>query len=345
MSHAEGSASATGGSLLDIHCHGGAGADFASGPEAARRAAAYHRATRSAVVASLVSAPAEHLLQRVADLAPLVADGTIAGIHLEGPFLAPGRRGAHDPAALCLPDVALVDRLVAHAAAAGVPEAIRHWTFAPELPGAKALIERLAGHRIVPAIGHTEADTPTVDAAIEQIVAATGRPALVTHLFNGMPPLHHRAGGPVAAALAAAARGEAVLEVIADGVHLAPEVVRLVFDLVGADAIALVSDATSASGMGDGRFVLGGLPVVVADGVARLDGSPGLGPIAGSTATLASCVAWAVTAAAVDPDAAGRAASLTPARVLGLRPLPPGRLGALAGDQPARRAARLPRHT
>lgn len=300
--------------LVDIHCHGAVGSEF--GGPGSRKAAAHHAAAGAGtIVASLVSAPADALEDQVRALVPLVADGTLAGIHLEGPFLAESRRGAHDARALAAPDPGLVDRLAEAAALAGAPDALAHLTFAPELPGADALVRTLVEHGIRPAVGHTAADATTTARALAQIADLQGAPALVTHLFNGMPPLHHRAGGPVAAALAAAARGEAILELIADGVHVAPEVVRMVFETVGPDAIALVSDAMAATGLGDGRYPLGGLEVVVASGTARTTDT---GSIAGSTSTLADCVRWAVEVAGLPEEDVLTAATATPARALGL---------------------------
>ncbi|MBM6405848.1 amidohydrolase family protein [Phycicoccus sp. CSK15P-2] len=302
--------------LVDIHCHGAVGAEFGGTTEGSLAAAAYHAAAGvERLVASLVSAPADTLVAQVTTLAPLVADGILAGIHLEGPFLSEGRRGAHDPAVLADPDPALVDRLAEAAALGGAVDALRHMTFAPERPGADALVRTLVEHGIRPAVGHTEADAATVARTLAEVADLQGAPALVTHLFNGMPPLHHRAGGPVAAALAAAARGEAVVELIADGVHVAPEVVRMVFDTVGPDAVALVSDAMVATGLGDGAYRLGSLDVVVTDGTARV---PATGSIAGSTATLADCVRWAVEVAGVPEEDARHAATVTPARAVGL---------------------------
>ena len=170
---------------------------------------------------------------------------------------------------------------------------------------------------ILPALGHTDADADTAWASLRSALDGAprgGRP-LVTHVFNGMPPLHHRAPGPVAACLAQAARGEAVLEVIGDGVHLDAATVRMLFDLVGADGIALVTDAMAASGMPEGSYTLGGRDVVVAGRTARLaDG----GSIAGGVATLLEVVRWCVLEAGVPLRDAVRAASLTPARALGL---------------------------
>lgn len=300
--------------LVDIHCHGAVGSEF--GGPGSRDAAAHHaQAGVGTLVASLVSAPAAVLEEQVRALVPLVADGTLAGIHLEGPFLAESRRGAHDPRALIAPDPALVDRLAEVAALAGAPDALAQLTFAPELPGADALVRALVEQGIRPAVGHTAADAATTARVLADIADLQGAPALVTHLFNGMPPLHHRAGGPVAAALAAAARGEAILELIADGVHVAPEVIRMVFETVGPDAVALVSDAMAATGLGDGRYPLGSLEVVVEGGTARTTDT---GSIAGSTSTLADCVRWAVEVAGLPADDVRTAATVTPARALGL---------------------------
>ena len=309
--------------LVDIHHHGAAGAEYGVDEPGSRRAAAHHRAAGAdLLVASLVSAPADALERQVATLAPLVADGTLAGVHLEGPFLAPSRRGAHDAAALIDPDPALVGRLVDAAGSHGAPGALRQLTFAPERPGTDALVRALVGHGIRPAVGHTEADAATTARTLASVADLQGAPALVTHLFNAMPPLHHRAGGPVAAALAAAARGEAVVELVADGVHVAGEVVRMVFETVGPDHVALVSDAMAAAGLGDGRYRLGPLEVLVAGGTARTSDT---GAIAGGTATLAECVRWAVEVAGVAEADALTAASTTPARALGLRlPARPG---------------------
>ncbi len=302
--------------LVDIHCHGALGHELGTDAEGSRVAAAHHRAAGTArLVASLVSAPPEAMVASVRVLAPLVADGVIAGIHSEGPFLSAACRGAHDAGALVDPDPGLVEAFVEAAAEGGAPGALRQLTFAPERPGRATLLRALAAHDVLPAVGHTDAEAGEVRAALAEIADVTGRPPLVTHLCNGMRPFHHRDGGAVAAALTAAARGEAVVELIADGVHLAPEVVRMVFETVGPEQIALVSDASPATGLGDGAHRLGGRAVEVRAGVARIrDG----GAIAGSTATLAACLRWAVEVAGVDPADALTAATTTPARALRL---------------------------
>ncbi|MBC9957918.1 amidohydrolase family protein [Yimella sp. cx-51] len=302
--------------LIDIHCHGAVGEQFGVTADGSAKAAAYHRSRGSdRVIASLVSRSDDTLRQQVQTLAPLVADGTIAGIHLEGPYLSHERRGAHDPQALRDPDPAFIEQLVALVDAAGVPNALRHMTFAPERAGSEELIRTLAEHDIRPAIGHTDASADVVRWAIDQVNSATGRPALITHLFNGMSAFHHRAGGPAAAALAAAARGEAYVELIGDGVHLSADVVRMVFETIGPDQIVLVSDAMSAAGLGDGSYRLGTLDVEVRGDTARLVEG---GAIAGSTSTLADVVRWCIDVAGIDEDDALRSATTTPAKAIGL---------------------------
>jgi N-acetylglucosamine-6-phosphate deacetylase len=304
--------------LVDVHCHGGAGGEFGAAADSALAAVRHHHASgTTTLLGSLVSATADELVAGVRTLAALVTDGDLAGIHLEGPFLSYERRGAQDPAALTDVDPALIDAVLVAAESAGAPGAVAQMTFAPERRGGDRLPALLGGFGILPALGHTDSDAATARSALRSALASSprgGRP-LVTHVFNGMPPLHHRAPGPVAACLAQAARGEAVLEVIGDGVHLAAETVRMLFDLVGPQAICLVTDAMAASGMPDGSYTLGGRDVLVADRTARLaDG----GSIAGGVATLLDVVRWCVAEAGLPLLDAVTAASVTPAQTLGL---------------------------
>jgi N-acetylglucosamine-6-phosphate deacetylase len=213
------------------------------------------------------------------------------------------------------PDLRLAAELVD--AAAG---ALRTMTLAPELPRSGELAELLVSRGVVPSVGHTDADAATVQDALArmaELLRGAGperRVPTVTHLFNAMPALHHRAPGPVPACLRAAAAGRAVVELIADGVHLDPYVVRWVFELVGADGIALVTDAMAATGLADGAYRLGPAAVRVRDGAATLvpDGS-----IAGGTATLLEVLRRTVVAGVALDDAL-RSATVVPARVLGL---------------------------
>ncbi|MCB0909877.1 MAG: amidohydrolase family protein [Nocardioidaceae bacterium] len=307
--------------LVDIHCHGAAGGEFGAGLDDARLAARHHLAHgTTTLVGSIASRVPDDLVHAVAEVAALTAEGVLAGVHLEGPFLSDARRGAQNPAALSDVDAALVHRAVAAAAASGAP--ILHMTYAPERDPSAELPSLLADHGVVADIGHTDAAASLVATALAGVrrVAPRGGRPLVTHLFNGMPPLHHRSPGPVAAALAAAGRGDAVVELIGDGVHLAPETVRMVFETVGPSSIALVTDAMAACGMPDGHYRLGRLDVSVTDGTARLtDG----GSIAGGTATLLDVVRWTATTAGVALADAVLAATATPADALAL---PAGRL-------------------
>jgi N-acetylglucosamine-6-phosphate deacetylase len=300
--------------LVDIHCHGGGGGEF--GPDrggATTAVAHHHRAGSTSVVGSLVSAKADTMLSGVRALAPLVAQGELAGIHLEGPFLSAARCGAQNPGALIPPDLGLLESLVAEAG----PRAIAQVTWAPELPGADALPGSFARAGVVGAIGHTDATMAQVAEALEALAAhpTRGRRPLVTHLFNGMPPLHHRAPGPVGAALSALGRGEAVAEVIADGVHLADGTVQMLFDIAAPGSIALVSDSMAAAGLPEGDYSLGGLSVRVAGRAARLVEG---GSLAGGVSTLLEQVRWCVSELGVSLSDAVAAGSVTPARALAL---------------------------
>lgn len=284
--------------LIDIHCHGAAGSDF-SAPEHSTVTEAIdflHRSGTTTIIASLVSGDHASMLRAVEVLAEFAEAGQLAGIHAEGPFLSAERCGAQYPGFLTDPDPEFVDELVM--ASRGQ---LRTMTFAPELEGTADLIEALVSHGIVPAIGHTAASAKTTRKALrharEQLESAgvdgfTERP-LVTHLFNAMPPIHHRDPGPAAAALELAAKGKAVLELIGDGVHLSPDMVRMVFALVGANSIALVTDSMAATGLADGSYTLGPQEVTVADGQAHVAGQDRL---AGGTATLLDVVRQTVDA-------------------------------------------------
>jgi N-acetylglucosamine-6-phosphate deacetylase len=249
------------------------------------------------MVASLVTDSLDALAASCAALATSVDAGMVAGIHLEGPWLSPRRPGAHEPGHLVPPTLEAVDRLVA--AARGH---LRMVTLAPELPGALVAIPELVSAGVVVAVGHTDATYDQTRAALEAGATAG------THLFNAMPPLHHREPGPVAALL----ESSAFLELVADGVHVHPSVLALAWR---DGRTALVTDAMAAAGATDGDYRLGSLTVEVRDGVARL---PETGVIAASTATLASSLRFAVAEAGVPLPEALAAVTSTPAAMLGL---------------------------
>lgn len=309
--------------LVDLHDHGGGGVSFpdCGSAEEAMVAVREHRAHgTTSLVASLVTASADELRDRVRMLAPLVENGELAALHLEGPFISPGRKGAQNPAHITAGDAELVAELCASS-----PGAIATMTVAPETDGADAVIAALAAGGALPSLGHTDCSGPQMERGIalsrealsrEDVSAGGARSALptATHLFNGMRPIHHRDPGPALACLDAAARGQMVVEVIADGVHMAADTVRYVFDIAAPGHVALITDAMAAAGMPDGAYRLGALDVVVSDGVATLAEG---GAIAGGTAHLLDVVRFAVTEAGVNLETAVRAATETPARVLG----------------------------
>jgi N-acetylglucosamine-6-phosphate deacetylase len=300
--------------FVDIHNHGGGGHTFTTGdPVAARRAAGFHlRHGTTTLLASLVSGPAALLRSATTALAPLVAEGVLGGIHLEGPYLSLARCGAQNPAHLREPSTQELVELLDLGGGA-----VRMVTIAPELPGAAEAIALLVQHGVVVAVGHT-------DATYEQTRAAvTAGATVATHLCNGMRPVHHREPGPVVALLDAAS---VVCELIADGVHLHDATLAFAAGHAGPDRTALVTDAIAAAGMPDGAYELGGQPVVVSGGVARLatpDGAPGA--IAGSTLTMDAALRRTVVAGVSLVDAA-RMAATTPARALGFA----GTVGAVA---------------
>lgn len=288
--------------FIDIHGHGGGGAAFDDGADAIAKARAVHRAhgTTRAVL-SLVTASVDDLAARVSLIADLAErDATILGSHLEGPFLDIGHKGAHTEGLLRAPDEASVARLIE--AGRGT---VRQVTLAPELPGGLDAVRQFVAGGVAVAVGHTNATES--DAAAAFAAGAT----LLTHAFNAMNGIHHRAPGPVIAAM----RDERVtLELIADGVHVHPDVIALAF-AQAPGRIALITDAMAAAGAPDGHYELGGLAVTVTDGTARLDSN---GAIAGSTLIQDAALRLVVDGGLPLADAV---ASLTgiPARAIGVQ--------------------------
>ena len=292
--------------FVDTHVHGGGGASFSGGAAETAAAVALHRRHgTTTLIASLVSEAPDDLLRQIRGLADDVHSGLIAGIHLEGPWLAEKRCGAHDPALLRDPDPDELRRVFDVAQGT-----IRMVTLAPERTGALDAIRAVVGSGAVAAVGHTEATYEQTRAAID--AGAT----VATHLFNAMRPIHHREPGPVIALLE---DPRVSVEVIADGVHVDAALYRHVSRSAGDGRVSLVTDAMAAAGMADGAYRIGPLAVEVAGAVARLAGTD---TIAGSTATMDQLFRFAVTGSGLPRDAALLAAvrqsSINPARALGL---------------------------
>jgi len=294
--------------FIDVHVHGWGGHD-ATGDAAALSGMA-RALLRRGVTSFLPTAPtlAEEELPRFADrvrrwMPDAPDDGSEPlGFNLEGPFIAPARKGAHDPALLRTPDglgAAVVDAVL---------EGLRIMTVAPELPGALALIARLAEHGVVTSIGHSESTLEQARAGYASAMAA-GR-VTTTHLFNAMTGVDHRRPGLAVAALT---DDDAYAELIADGFHVHPALWPVITRAKPADRLVLVSDALPLAGMGDGRTRVGGLEVEVRGGRATLLGSDTL---AGSTIALDSAVRNLVREGLALPRAVA-AASANPAALLG----------------------------
>ncbi|MGV9630186.1 N-acetylglucosamine-6-phosphate deacetylase [Streptomyces sp. NPDC003487] len=289
--------------FVDLHNHGGGGASFTSGTVddvlTGIRTHRLHGTTT--LVASTVTGDMDFLTRRAGLLSELAEQSEIAGIHFEGPFISPCRKGAHSEELLRDPEPAEVRKLID--AARGHARMV---TLATELPGGIDSVRLLAEHGVIAAIGHT-------DATYEQTREAIDAGATVaTHLFNAMPPIGHRSPGPITALL----EDERItVELIDDGVHLHPAALQLAFHHAGADRVAFITDAMDAAGFGDGRYMLGPLEVEVADGVARLVEG---GSIAGSTLTLDRAFKRAVTVDGLAVEDAVKALSANPARLLGL---------------------------
>ncbi|MEU6380906.1 N-acetylglucosamine-6-phosphate deacetylase [Streptomyces sp. NPDC046909] len=289
--------------FVDIHNHGGGGASFTSGTadDVVRGIHTHRLHGTTTLVASTVTGDMDSLVQRAGLLSELAEQGDIAGIHFEGPFISPCRKGAHSEELLRDPDPAEVRKLID--AARGKAKMV---TLATELPGGIDSVRLLTEHGVIAAIGHT-------DATYEQTVEAIDAGATVaTHLFNAMPPLGHRTPGPIAALL----EDERItVELINDGTHLHPAALQLAFHHAGADRVAFITDAMDAAGFGDGFYSLGPMAVEVKDGVARLVEG---GSIAGSTLTLDRAFRRAVTVDRLSVEDAVAALSANPARLLGM---------------------------
>ncbi|MGW0995134.1 N-acetylglucosamine-6-phosphate deacetylase [Streptomyces sp. NPDC002523] len=288
--------------FVDIHNHGGGGASFSGTVDEIMKAVRTHRAHgTTTLVASTVTDEMDLLVRQAGLLSELAEQGEIAGIHFEGPFISPCRKGAHSEELLRDPEPAEVRKLID--AARGRAKMV---TLAAELPGGVDSVRLLAEHGVIAAIGHT-------DATYEQTVEAIDAGATVaTHLFNAMPALGHRSPGPVAALL----EDERVtVELINDGTHLHPAALELAFHHAGASRVAFITDAMDAAGIGDGRYMLGPLEVEVSEGVARLVHG---GSIAGSTLTMDRAFKRAVTVDGLPVADAVAALSANPARLLGM---------------------------
>jgi N-acetylglucosamine-6-phosphate deacetylase len=301
--------------FVDIHMHGGAGLDVMQASEAEMphlgRFLAQHGVT--GYFPTTVAAPIDvtcAALERIANAieageSRTNGDGNNApqarplGIHLEGPFLSHARRGVHAPENLALPTVALFERL--WQAARGH---VRMLTIAPELPGAIEVIAEAARRQVLVSIGHSDADLNAAQAGVR----AGARHA--THTFNAMRPLDHREPGILAEVLT---DDQLSADIIVDGIHVTPSVVEIFLRAKGIEGSVLITDATAAAGMPEGRYQLGTMMVDVKNGMCTIDGK-----LAGSVLTMDRAVRNVMEFGSWSLRDAVRAATLNPARAAGL---------------------------
>ena len=290
--------------LVDLHFHGSAGADISDGDLAGLHKMGAYEASRgiTALCPATMTLP-EDVLMRAAQAAsayePAADEAALVGINMEGPFISPSKVGAQNPDYVRNPSAEEFRRL--QEAAGGLFKLV---DIAPEEPGAEEFIREMADEVRI-SLAHTCTDYDTAVRAFE-----LGARQL-THLDNAMDPMHHRKPGPIPAAVE---HGEVTAEIIADGVHIHPAMVRLAFQLFGDDRMILISDTLRAAGLEDGTYDLGGQDVTVRGPVATIDN----GALAGSVSDLMRCLTVAVRDMGIPLASAVKAASANPARALGL---------------------------
>lgn len=293
--------------FIDMHVHGGAGFDFmdADAEELLAITRFHGEHGTTGLLATSLTAPRETLTRVLERVDRFMKAGMpfarLLGVHIEGPFVSLKWKGAQNPAYILPPRQEWLEEWVRT-----YPGLIKMQTLAPETEGAIPYIERLAASGAIPACGHTDATyaelTKAADHGLRHAV----------HTFNAMRPYHHREPGTVGAVLT---DDRIMAEVIADGHHVHAAGVRLLVAAKGVGRVILVTDAMAAAGMPDGEYDLGGLPVVMSEGVARLkDG----GSLAGSTLTMIEAFRFMVRQAGVSVEDASRMASANPARQLGM---------------------------
>lgn len=286
--------------FIDLQTNGGAGYNFGDATaEEIRKIIAFHIARgTTGLLPTTVTAPIEAIRNAVQQVHSL-NHPAVLGMHIEGPFIATKRKGAHNAHHILTPSVERLNELLA-----GYEGFIKIVTLAPELPGADQLISRITEIGAVPSFGHSDATYRQTIEAIEHGIS------LFTHMFNAMRGPHHREPGVVGAAL----DSEVMVELICDGVHVHPVIVRLLLKAKGIDEICLITDSISAAGLADGEYSLGGLVVFVQAGQARLAD----GTLSGSTLTMNQAVKKFIEFTGCSLSAAVKAASLNPARLLAI---------------------------
>lgn len=290
--------------MIDVHIHGANGFDMMDGTEASIQEVSRTCASTgcTSFLATSVSSTIEDLMGMIRSVKRIIGHevgAKIAGLHLEGPYLNPKRKGMQNEKFLRHPDMEEMKAIFAEAG-----DLIKMVTIAPELPGGMELISILKEKGIIIAIAHSDA---TYEEAKQAFTAGASH---VTHCFNGMRPIHHRDPGLVVAAFE---EEHVSLQAIVDGIHLHPAIIRMMHRLKGPEGVVLITDALQAMGLGDGSYVFGGHHVTVSEGVARLED----GTLASSTVRMNEALRFTVETGISLKDAV-QMASTTPARILNL---------------------------
>ena len=298
--------------LIDVHFHGAMGHDFCDASDEGISAIAAYEASRgvTSICPTTMTLPEERLAPIVVSVAAHEAaarEAGIVGINMEGPYIAPDKVGAQNPAYVRSASIEEFGRLQQQAMGL-----IKLVDVAPEQPGNLEFIRQMS-HDVRVSVAHTCTSYDDACAAFD----AGARH--MTHLFNAMPALHHREPGPI---VAGAERNDVTAEIIADGVHIHPAMVRLAFALFGDDRMILISDSLRACGLGDGEYELGGQQFFVKGNRATIAN----GSLAGSVSDVMACMRTAVRTMGIPLTSAVKAATVNPARALGLD----GKLGAIA---------------
>jgi N-acetylglucosamine-6-phosphate deacetylase len=305
--------------FVDVHIHGSGGGSAMDGGAAVERVGRF--IARHGTTAWLPTLTAKATIAETTDMIRACVDGALraisgaeaVGLHLEGPFLSPKRPGAIRPECFRRLSLEDLDRLLDAA-----PGWVRLMTIAPELPGGLAVVRALAARGVTPSIGHSDA---TLDESLAAIDAGVRH---ATHLFNAMRGLHQRDPGVVGAVLVA---DQVRAELIADGVHVHPVAMAAVIRAKSAARVAVITDAVSAAGLGDGEYEFDGRPITVRSGKATLPD----GTIAGSVGTMDDNFRRIVRECGVSIQDAALMASTVPARAVGLS----DRKGSLVGGREA----------
>ncbi|RAW18299.1 N-acetylglucosamine-6-phosphate deacetylase [Paenibacillus taichungensis] len=291
--------------MIDVHIHGANGFDMMDGTEESIQEVSRQCALTgcTSFLATSVSSTMEDLLKMIRSVKRVIGQevgAKIAGIHLEGPYLNPKRKGMQNEKYLRHPNIEEMKIIFQEAGSL-----IKMVTIAPELPGGMDLISFLKEQGVVIAIAHSDA---TYEEAKQAFASGASH---VTHCFNGMRPIHHRDPGLIVAAFE---EKHVSLQAIVDNVHLHPAIIRLMHNLKGPEGMVLITDALQAMGMGDGNYLFGGHHVTVSGGIARLEDDT----LASSTVTMNEALRYTVETGIPLIDAV-QMASTTPANILGFQ--------------------------